>query len=80
MEARASRGAALAPAADAAVPQSGVWRGDNTQILDAFTPPGGEPFTYKTRLVISEFQQRITGVAGWVRMECPATLASGTRA
>ena len=63
-------GAALAPAADAAIPQTGTWRGDNTQVFEAFL--GGERLTYKTTMVMTELKGRIKAVVGYVRMECPA--------
>jgi hypothetical protein len=63
-------GAALAPAADAAIPKTGIWRGDNTQVFEAFL--GGQPLTYKTTMVMTELDGRIKSVVGYVRMECPA--------
>jgi len=66
--------AAAAPAADAAIPATGTWRGDHTQVLDAFTAPGATPITYKTKLVIVEYERRIASVVGSVRMECPAVV------
>jgi hypothetical protein len=65
---------AVVPAANAAVPKTGTWRGDHTQILDAFTYPGAEPFTYKTTMVIVELYGHIKSIVGQVRMECPATV------
>jgi hypothetical protein len=61
--------AAITPAAGAAVPKTGTWRGDNVQQL-AFNP--GIP--YKTRLVITAFEGRIQTVVGQVRMECPSSI------
>ena len=62
------------PAANAAVPTTGTWRGDHSQVLDAFTYPGAEPFTYKTTMVIVELEGHIKSVVGQVRMECPSTV------
>jgi hypothetical protein len=66
-------GAALAPAADAAIPSTGTWRGDNTQVFETFL--GGEPLTYKTTMVMTELKGRISSVVGYVRMECPKMVA-----
>ena len=65
---------AAVPAADAAVPATGTWRGDLTHV---FPPvyPGGEPITYKSKLVITEFEGHIQTVVGTVRMNCPALVA-----
>jgi hypothetical protein len=60
----------VAASADAAVPKTGTWRGDNVQQL-AFLP--GIP--YKTKLVISAYGGRIQSVVGQVRMECPSSIA-----
>jgi hypothetical protein len=65
----ATAGAAV-PAADAAVPKTGTWRGDHTQQLDLLGPA----ITYKTKMVITEFEGRIQSVVGSVRMECPAMI------
>ena len=61
---------AITPAADAAVPKTGTWRGDNVQQL-ALLP--GIP--YKTKLVITVFEGRIAAVVGQVRMECTSSLS-----
>ena len=61
--------AAITSAADAAVPKTGTWRGDNVQQLTWL--PG---IPYKTKLVITVFEGRIAGVVGQVRMECPSSL------
>ena len=66
-------GAALAPVADAAVPKTGTWRGNNTQVFETFL--GGEPLTYKTTMVMTELEGRISSVVGYVRMECPKMVA-----
>lgn len=65
---------AAAPAADAAVPKTGTWRGD---LAHVFPPvyPGGDPITYKTKMVITEYEGRIASVVATVRMDCPAQLA-----
>ena len=60
--------AALAPAAEAAVPKTGTWRGDHSQILDSL----GVTVPFKTTMVISAYQGRIQTVVGTVRMECPS--------
>jgi hypothetical protein len=65
---------AVVPAANAAVPKNGTWRGDHTQILDALSYPGAEPITYKTTMVITELEGHIKTIVGQVRMECPATV------
>jgi hypothetical protein len=65
---------AVVPAANAAVPKNGTWRGDHSQILDAFTHLGVEPFTYKTTMVITELEGHIKSIVGQVRMQCPATI------
>jgi hypothetical protein len=62
--------AATTSAADAAVPKTGTWRGDNVQQLQ-FLP--GIP--YKTKLVITVFRGRIATVVGQVRMECPSSIS-----
>ena len=66
------------PAANAAVPKTGTWSGQHSQQLDLLNPPvPGVPYTpitYKTRMVIGEYQGRITSVVGTVRMECTATV------
>jgi hypothetical protein len=66
--------AAAAPAADAAVPKTGTWRGD---LSHSFPPvyPGGAPITYKSKMVITEYEGRIATVVATVRMDCPALLA-----
>jgi hypothetical protein len=65
--------AAAAPAANAAVPRTGNWYGDHTQVFEeAF--PGTAPITYKTKMTIVEYERRITSIAGTVRMICPATV------
>jgi hypothetical protein len=66
--------AVVVPAANAAIPKNGTWRGDHTQVLDAFTYPGGEPITYKTTMVITELEGHIKAVVGQVRMECPSVV------
>jgi hypothetical protein len=66
--------AAAAPAADAAVPATGTWRGDHSQVFDAVFP-GSTPISYKTKMVIVEYDRRIASVAGYVRMDCQSILA-----
>jgi hypothetical protein len=65
--------AAAAPAADAAVPKTGTWRGDLTH---SFPPvyPGGAPITYKSTMVLTEYEGRIKTVVATVRMNCPAVV------
>jgi hypothetical protein len=63
--------AAAAPAADAAVPGTGTWSGDHSQLLGELVP-GADPIPYETNMVISEYQGRIKTVVGTVRMECPS--------
>ena len=65
----AALAAASASAAEAAVPKSGVWRGDLVQEL-AWLP--GVP--YKTRMVITAYKGRVQSVVATVRMECPSSL------
>jgi hypothetical protein len=65
---------AAAPAADAAIPKTGTWRGD---LAHTFAPvyPGSAPITYKSKMVITEYEGRIASVVATVRMDCPALLA-----
>jgi hypothetical protein len=60
----AALAAATAPAAEAAVPKTGTWRGDLVHQLSATTIP------YKTTIVITAYQGRIQTVVATVRMEC----------
>jgi hypothetical protein len=53
-----------APAAEAAVPKSGIWRGDLVHQLTFGT--------YKSTFVITAYLGRIQSVVGTVRMECGA--------
>lgn len=55
---------ATAPAAQAAVPKSGIWRGDLVHQLSFAT--------YKSTFVITAYQGHIQSVVGIVRMECGA--------
>jgi hypothetical protein len=57
--------AATAPAADAAVPKTGIWRGDLVHELSAAT--------FESSFVISAYQGRIQTVVATVRMECGST-------
>jgi hypothetical protein len=57
--------AATAPAADAAVPKTGIWRGDLVHQLSAAT--------FKSSFVITAYQGRIQTVVATVRMECGST-------
>jgi len=59
----AALAAATAPAADAAVPNTGVWKGDLVHQLT-----GG--FEYESTMVITAYQRRIQSVVATVRMEC----------
>jgi len=59
-----------APAADAAVPATGTWSGDHSQLLTHLGT--ADPIPFKTRMVITEYERRITSVVGTVRMECPS--------
>ena len=63
---------AIGPAAQAAVPQTATWRGDMVQGLPLI---GGIDVTFKSRLVIVEYEGRIASVVGTVRMECPSAVA-----
>ena len=65
---------AAAPAADAAVPKTGTWRGDLAHEIAPMSP-GGEVITYKSRMVITEYEGRIQTVVATVRMSCPALVA-----
>jgi hypothetical protein len=56
--------AVLVPAADAAVPKTGTWRGDLVHQLSA------TPVPYETTIVITAYQGRIKTVVATVRMEC----------
>jgi hypothetical protein len=56
--------AVLVPAADAAVPKTGTWRGDLVHQLSATSVP------YETTIVITAYQGRIKTVVATVRMEC----------
>jgi hypothetical protein len=56
---------AAAPAAEAAVPKTGIWRGDLVHELSFAT--------YKSTFVITAYQGRIQSVVGTVRMECGST-------
>jgi hypothetical protein len=58
--------AATVPPADAAVPKTGIWRGDLVHHLSATTVP------YETTIVITAYQGRIQTVVATVRMECGA--------
>jgi hypothetical protein len=61
--------AMTATGANAAVPKTGTWRGDNVQQLKWL--PG---IPYKTKLVITALEGRIAAVVGQVRMECPSSI------
>jgi hypothetical protein len=58
----AALAAATAPAADAAVPKTGIWSGDLVHQLAAGT--------YESKFVITAYRGRIKAVVGIVRMEC----------
>jgi hypothetical protein len=62
---------AIGPAAQAAVPKTGTWRGDMVQELPLL---GGIDITFKSKLVITEYEGRIATVVGTVRMECPSVV------
>jgi hypothetical protein len=62
---------AAVPAADAAVPKTGTWRGDLAHEFPA-AYPGSDPITYKSKMVITEYEGRIQTVVATVRMNCPA--------
>lgn len=64
---------AAAPAADAATPKTGTWRGDMTHVFPAVTPLSA-PVTYKSKMVLVEYDGRIASVVATVRMDCPALL------
>jgi hypothetical protein len=57
--------AVTAPAADAAVPKTGIWRGDLVHELSAAT--------FESTIVITAYQGRIQSVVATVRMECGST-------
>jgi len=61
---------AIGPAAQAVVPKTGTWRGDMTQELSLI----GANVTFKSRLVITEYERRIATVVGTVRTECPTAI------
>jgi hypothetical protein len=61
----------IGPAAKAAVPKTGTWRGDMVQELPLV---GGLGVTFKSRLVITEYERHIAGVVGTVRTECPSVI------
>jgi hypothetical protein len=63
--------AASAPAAEAAVPSTGVWRGDLTHQLTS-------GFEYKSTMVITAYKARIQSVVATVRMECGGLDAPGS--
>jgi hypothetical protein len=65
---------AAVPAADAAAPKTGTWRGDLAHEIPPLAP-GGAAITYKSRMVISEYEGRIQTVVATVRMSCPALVA-----
>jgi len=56
---------ASAPAAEAAVPKTGVWKGDLVHQLTS-------GFEYKSTMVITAYKARIQTVVATVRMECGA--------
>jgi hypothetical protein len=56
---------ATAPAADAAVPKTGVWKGDLVHRLTS-------GFEYESTMVITAYKARIKSVVATVRMECGA--------
>ena len=62
----AALAAASAPAAEAAVPNTGVWRGDLVHQLTI-------GFEYKSTMVITAYKARIQSVVATVRMECGTT-------
>ena len=64
---------AAAPAADAATPKTGTWRGDLAHVFPPVTPLTA-PITYKSKMVIVEYEGRIASVVATVRMDCPALL------
>jgi hypothetical protein len=59
---------ASAPAAEAAVPKTGVWRGDLVHELAGFSN-----VPYKTTMVITAYKSRVQSVVATVRMECPSS-------
>jgi hypothetical protein len=61
---------ASAPAADAAVPKTGTWRGELVHEFNFFT----SPTAWKPRIVITALNGRIAGVATTVRVECSSPL------
>ncbi len=61
---------AIGPAAQAAVPKTGTWRGDLVHQVSL----GGVNVTFKSRLVITEYERRITNVVGTVRTVCPSSI------
>jgi hypothetical protein len=67
--------AATVPPADAAVPETGIWRGDLVHHLSATTVP------YETTIVITALEGRIKAVVATVRMECgsPDSYGFGVR-
>jgi hypothetical protein len=65
-------GLAVTPLADAAVPTTGVWRGESVPEFRSL------PVTdnmYKPRIVISELNGRLVGVVATVRLECAEPLS-----
>jgi hypothetical protein len=65
---------AAAPAADAAIPKTGTWRGDMVHKFPAATPLTA-PIIFKSKMAIIEYEGRIASVNATVRMDCPALLA-----
>jgi hypothetical protein len=59
----AALAAASAPAAQAAVPNTGVWKGDLVHQLTS-------GFEYESTMVITAYKGRIQSVVATVRMEC----------